>query len=97
LLEEVYLPRFRYLKTGVLLFDLIQEDMAPGNLFRQPYIDSKEQKLMVSLDEINTEFGQGTLSFASSGVGENPNRMRQSKRSPRYLTRWNEIPEVKAK
>jgi len=81
----------------VLLFDLIEEEMAPGNLFRQPYIDSKEQKLMSSLDAINTRLGQGTLAFASSGVGENPNKMRQSKRSPRYLTRWSEIPEVKAK
>ncbi len=97
LLEEVYLPGYRYLKTGVLLFDLIEEDMAPGNLFRQPYIDSKEQKLMNSLDAVNTGLEQGTLAFASSGIGENPNKMRQSKRSPRYLTRWSEIPEVKAK
>ena len=95
LLETIYLENFRYLKTGALFFDLVQEANERPNLFYQTYKDSKEQALMGAIDSLN-KVGAKNVFFASSGAGDNPNKMRQSSRSPRYLTRLDEIPVVRA-
>lgn len=95
LLETIYLEGYRYLKTGVLYYDLVQERNERQNLFFQTYKDSKEQALMNAIDSLN-RIGVKNVFFASSGAGDNPNKMRQSSRSPRYLTRLDEIPVVRA-
>jgi len=94
LLEKIYKPGYRYLKAGVILFDIIDESLSPNNLFKTPYHLSKEYDLMKTVDRINNNYGPRTVTMASSGLEAKPWSMRQSSRSPRYTTRLSELREV---
>jgi DNA polymerase V len=96
LTKKVYKPGFRYLKAGVMLAELVSEANAPENLFVTPYQRSRERDLMTTIDKINTFMGPGTIKFGSTGLSEKPWKMRQSSRSPRYTSKWEELPKVKA-
>ena len=50
---------------------------------------------MAALDRINARFGREALRFAATGL-ERPWKMRQARRSPRFTTVWEELPEVRA-
>ena len=53
---------------------------------------------MGALDAINDRFGQGTMRVASAGVQLRKREweMRQELRTPRYTTRWDEVPVARA-
>jgi DNA polymerase V len=46
---------------------------------------------MAVLDRINRRFGRDTLVLAGAGLHKRW-AMRQAQRSPRYTTRWDELP-----
>ncbi len=96
LLERIYKPGFRYLKAGVMLLELIPEKECPEYLFETPYHHSKAKKLMEVMDKVNGKYGHDTLVLGTSGLKRKAWFMRQSKRSPRYTTRWQELPKAKA-
>jgi DNA polymerase V len=63
----------------------------------QPLWDAEKQErvrdLMFNVDRLNQRFGRETVQyglFASEGKW----RMKLSSRSPRYTTKWNELPKV---
>ncbi|HEY9823912.1 MAG TPA: DUF4113 domain-containing protein [Stenomitos sp.] len=56
---------------------------------------SKSDALMQVIDSINQQFGKGTIRFAAAGLKQSWS-MKQEKRSPRYTTRWDELPQVQA-
>ena len=45
------------------------------------------------VDRVNVEWGRGALRQAREGLAQTW-RMRQGRRSPRYTTRWEELPVV---
>ena len=98
-LRRIYRPEFRYKKAGVLLMDLCRRSISQRTLFFHcdPEISAK---LMTAMDRINEEHGRGTIRLASaSPVALNPCRtwhLRSDHRSPRYTTRWDELPIVSA-
>lgn len=96
LTKKVFKPGFRYLKAGVMLAELVSEHNAPENLFVTPYQRSRERELMNTIDKVNQLMGPGTLKFGYVGLSEKPWKMRQSARSPRYTSKWDELPKVKA-
>lgn len=96
LTKKVFKPGFRYLKAGVMLAELVSENNAPENLFVTPYQRSRERELMTTIDKVNQLMGPGTLKFGYVGLSEKPWKMRQSARSPRYTSKWDELPKVKA-
>jgi len=49
---------------------------------------------MAALDRINRTWGMNTATFAGAGI-EQPWRMQSARRSPRYTTRWDELPVVR--
>lgn len=52
---------------------------------------------MEAVDRINREHGNGTIGLAATGLqGEKDWTMKRQKRSPRYTTRWNELPVAHA-
>ncbi|MBI1278447.1 MAG: DUF4113 domain-containing protein [Anaerolineaceae bacterium] len=55
-----------------------------------PRNEAKEEALMKALDSINQKYGAQTLFYASSGVKQHWQMMRQMK-SPHYTTRWDEL------
>ncbi len=98
-LKRIYRPEFKYKKSGVLLMDLCRRKVAQRTLFvhRDP---DESSRLMAVVDRINLEHGRGTIRLASaSPVALNACRtwhMRSDRRSPRYTTRWEELPIVSA-
>ena len=90
LLREIYQPGFRYKKAGVLLMDLQAEREGPEDLFAPAYVSSKRQHLMRVLDTWNTGTNLGKVLFASEGLGK-PWFVRQTRKSRRFTTRWDEL------
>lgn len=92
-LAAIFRPGFRYKKTGVMLTLLSDKVARQATLFDDPVARAKSEKLMKAMDAINHEFGRGTLRSGASGVVQRW-AMRTENRSPRYTTRWDELPVV---
>ncbi len=92
-LDIIYKPGYLYKKAGVIFDGIIPEDKIQLHLFRKSDLDSN-RKLMKTVDYINTKWGRNTIQCASSGI-QKKWKMRQSKLSSRFTTRWNEILVVK--
>ena len=60
-----------------------------------PVVRAKEERLMTAVDRLNAEFGRDAVRVGSSGYRRMA-KLRQSNRSPRYTTHWEELPVAKA-
>lgn len=90
-LTGLYRPGVRFYKAGVGALDLTSEQFRQDDLFT-PSPDNKP--LMQNIDKINKLFGKGTIRLGS----EQQNQKWSMKReflSPRYTTRWRDIPIIK--
>ncbi|TCS32899.1 DNA polymerase V [Paucimonas lemoignei] len=92
-LRRIYRPGYSYKKAGVMLLDLIPETVRQASLFREP--DERSEKVMQVLDGLNRDYGRNTLYLASCGIQQRWSMLAQN-RSPRYTTRWDELPTAKA-
>lgn len=93
-LEQIFRPGYQYKKAGVMALDLVPSDQIQQNLLdRQDR--AKEERLMKAMDGINRNFGSGTLRYAVEGLEVHWWR-RQEHLSPRFTTRWQDIPLVQA-
>jgi DNA polymerase V len=93
-LGAIFRPGFRYKKAGVMLTLLSAKDVRQASLFDDPEARAKSARLMAAMDTINREFGRGTLRSGACGVKQRW-AMRAENRSPRYTTRWDELPVVR--
>lgn len=91
-LSHIYKPGLRYKKAGVSLSGLRPAAAPQGDLF-SGYERQRSAKLMATLDAINKTWGMNTATFAGAGITQ-PWRMQSARRSPRYTTRWEELPVV---
>ena len=82
---------FRYKRAGVQLIDL-SSGPVQCSLFDSPEEQSKNKRMMVLLDGVNSSMGAGTLHFAATGFTK-VMQMKQLQKSPRYTTHWDELPE----
>ncbi|PHV09781.1 Y-family DNA polymerase [Chitinimonas sp. BJB300] len=92
-LRYLYKPGFAYHKAGVMLVDLVPTKLHQGSLFEDEATLLRRRKLMATLDHINAKMGKGTLKLASAGTAP-VWTMRQDRCSPRYTTRWVDVPIV---
>ena len=80
-----------YRKAGVLLLELSSSKDVMPSLFDDRINGS--EPLMKAIDKMNSRFGRGSI-----GLGLSPKsakwRMRQERLSPRYTTRWADIPHA---
>jgi DNA polymerase V len=83
-----------YKKAGVILLQLGPESMIQGNLFVDNRDWLRSRQLMQALDAMNAN-QRDSLQFAVAG-GKQEWQPKAAWRSPRYTTRWDEIPLVKA-
>ncbi len=98
-LDRIYRPRHAYKKAGVLLLDLQKRDRVQPGLF-----DTRDRvadhRLMAVMDRINHDHGPGSLRLAAASPFQlRPCRtwhLRSDHCSPRYTTRWDELPEARA-
>ena len=86
LLEEIYLPGYPYLKIGVLLAGLLPQECVQPT-FDHP--DAAPSALMSVLDKLQKSGLD--VHFANRASSE---PWRREFTSPRYTTRWDELPEV---
>lgn len=103
--RRMFRPDFNYAKAGVMLMALQsrEESLQQGelDLFSQPQETdgSRERgKLMEAMDTLNKRFGRGAVRIGSAS-SKNANEsgtagwsVKSERRSPRYTTRWDEMP-----
>lgn len=94
LLEQLYLPGFEFKKAGVMLADIIKEEDVPLTFMAENYLDDKRKILMDVIDTVNKYLGQDTVFYASAGIQKDW-EMKRAKLSPKYTTRWTDLPKVK--
>ena len=94
-LERIYRPGLRYKQAGIMIPDLTPKAALHPDLFipHRPDDQGRAKALMQAFDAINREHGRGAIRFAATGVRQ-AWRMNQNHRSPRYTTRWNDLPRV---
>ncbi|GAB2796574.1 Y-family DNA polymerase [Halomonas shantousis] len=96
-LERIYRPHFSYMKAGVMLLDLIDTRRQQLSLLDTPQSAGERKRsetLMATLDELNRRMGRGTvrLGMASDDAAW---QLRCAQRTPRWTTRWDEIPRIR--
>lgn len=100
-LQRIYRPGFEYAKAGVALLDLVPcTGWQPGIFEAACRAEERGRRiaLMATMDQINNKWGSGALGPGVVGIkGTRTWSMRRGAVSPRYTTRWDELPTVIAK
>lgn len=87
---SIYKPGVRFYKCGIGAIELEGGMHHQADLFNQ---SQDKPELMKCLDEINNRFGSHTLKIASEKQTSSW-KMRRDLLSPRYTTRWSDIPVI---
>ena len=90
--ERLWVSGYRFKKAGVIAVDVIDAGQRQGNLYYRPPT-VRDDRLSAAVDRINHEFGRSSIQFAAEGIVPRW-AARVDQRSPRYTTRWDELPEV---
>ena len=91
--EKLYRKNYRYKRVGILFQELVPRDQIQQNLFIAPVSD-RLPTLMRVIDQLNEVKGSGTIRFASEGVDQKW-KSRAERQSPKFTTRWADIPVVR--
>jgi DNA polymerase V len=93
-LRRIWLDGYRWRKVGVLLLKLAKAETRQAGLFDR--IDRpKSAALMGVLDDVHRRHGRDCLRFAAEGLRKDWQTRRENL-SPRYTTRWDELPVARA-
>ncbi len=97
-MRQIYEPGYQLIKAGVMLLDLQAATVHQRELDLEAESGRDKTRLMSALDAINGRYGKGTLHVGATGLddGQREWGMRQERRTPRYTTRWDEMPVVRA-
>lgn len=88
-LDRVFREGFEYKKAGVMLSGLIPRRQHQWLLFGQAE-RLRSERLMAAMDAVNQDMGADVLRYAAAGLRQGW-QMKQSHRSSRYTTRWDEL------
>ncbi len=96
-LDEFYKPQISYHRAGITLYDFapdsqLQTDLLGGVDVQQ---HSKSKERMAAFDTINNRYGRRSIRMAAELLG-NQWKPKYLLRSPRYVSRWDELPRLKA-
>lgn len=92
LVETLFEKGRSYKKAGVILSGLVPDSSIQSSLFEAPE-KNLGRFLMEMMDNINFSMRGDVVKFAASGLRRNW-KMRQDHHSPRYTTRWDELPGI---
>lgn len=98
ILDRIHAPQPLYMKGGVMLMDLCDRANEQLSLLDTPQSDNERacnERLMATMDALNRRMGRGTIRIGIPSPGA-AWHLRCAHRSPRYTTRWEEIPKAKA-
>ena len=93
-IDMIYRSGYLYQKAGIMLLDLIPENVNQYDFFENTNYTSSDKRMKV-MDSLNKKFGTGTIANGSLRLKNNEKWI--SKRyylSPRYTTQWDELPHV---
>ena len=95
-LARIFRPGLKYQKAGVLLPDLMPENVEQGLLFaEQPGDDARTDRLMARLDALNRTPAHRAVRYASELLSDKWH-MRQRHKSAASVTDWEALPVVRA-
>ena len=92
--DMIYRSGYLYQKAGIMLLDLIPENINQYDFFENTNYTSSDNRMQV-IDSLNKKFGAGTI--ANGSIRLKNNEKWTSKKfylSPRYTTQWDELPHV---
>ncbi|KQR55625.1 Y-family DNA polymerase [Acidovorax sp. Leaf160] len=97
-IRRIYEPGYQLIKAGVMLLDLQPNTVHQCELPLEEETGRDKSRLMSALDAINGRYGKGTLHVGATGIADCRREwmMRQERRTPRYTTKMNELPVVRA-
>lgn len=86
-----------YHRANVYLFDLLDESQIQTDLLGQVNIAKAElsSKRLQAVDAINRRYGKATIHYAAEDLSD-AWEPKHNLRSPRYTTRWDELPVIRA-
>lgn len=88
--KALWADGFRYAKAGIITSDLVPLATAPRPLF-DGLDRERSAKIMAAMDQVNARHGRHTIVPASVGF-KMQWATKFERRSPRYTTRWDELP-----
>jgi DNA polymerase V len=91
-LHHIYQKGHRYKKAGIILMDISQQHIRQFDMLSET-IHPKSEQLMSTMDAINKIMGKNTVFLAAEGITR-AWALKCDRRSPRYTTRWDELPIV---
>lgn len=91
-------PNVFYHRAGVFLGDFLPANQLQTDIFGlvDPELETKSWARMKALDNINNRYGKNSILYASEGMGE-AWEPKHKLRSPRYVSRWDELPKISTK
>lgn len=94
--DVLWAPGFRYSKAGIITQDLVPPAARQRALFDSMDHD-KAAKVMAAMDEANRRWGRATVVPAATmgGPAKQTFSTKFDMRSPRFTTRWDELPECR--
>ncbi|WP_193085254.1 Y-family DNA polymerase [Halomonas sp. 3F2F] len=96
-LRQLWRKGYAYHKAGVMLLDLSPKANRQLTLTETPQTEEeakRSERLMATVDKLNRELGRGTIQLGLPRTG-NAWTLRSEHRTPRYTTRWEELPAVR--
>ena len=93
--ERLWRDGFRYSKCGVMITELRPETVRQPALWGELDRDRREQAWKV-MDKLNATLGRDTVRILGAGPKDAAWKLKAEHRSPRWTTRWDELPRAKA-
>src|SRR6195952_3001591 len=93
--ERLWKNGFRYSKCGVMITELMPETIRQPALWGE--LDrEKRERAWRAMDKLNATLGRDTVRILGAGPKDAAWKLRAEYRSPRWTTRWDELPKVRA-
>ena len=93
--ERLFRNGFRYAKCGVMITELLPETVQQPALWGELDRERRE-RAWKTVDRLNATLGRGTVRILSAGPKDAAWKLRAEYRSPRWTTRWEELPRALA-
>ena len=93
-LKQIFVDGLFYKKAGVLLSSLSEKKCIQQDMFTQNNSSDKQNRAIKAFDQINRHFDKNAIFFAAEGVDRCRWLCKQSKRSPKYTTSWEDLLKI---